>query len=111
MKQPGRKRAVITMELTSKLPAVSERFNKGNKGEKTMTFEEVKEVIVETLSCDEEDITPEALLADDLGIDSLDAVELVLALEESCGVRIPDEALADLKTVQDVIDCLEKYKG
>jgi acyl carrier protein len=56
-----------------------------------MSFEQVKEVMVETLNCEEEDIKPEALLEDDLGIDSLDAVELALALEELFGVKIPDE--------------------
>ena len=76
-----------------------------------MSFEEVKNVMVETLNCEEADITPEALLEDDLGIDSLDAVELVLALEESSGIRIPDEALGDIKKVQDVVDCLAKYSA
>ena len=57
------------------------------------TFEKVKETILETLSCDEADVTLEATLTDDLGADSLDAVELMMALEEAFGEGIPDEEL------------------
>ena len=76
-----------------------------------MSFEQVKEVMVETLNCEEENIKPDALLEEDLEIDSLDAVELVLALEEKFGVKIPDEELGELKTVKDIVNCLEKYRG
>ncbi len=69
-----------------------------------MTFEELKNVIVETLNADADAITMEASLADDLNADSLDAVELNMAIEEACGVTIPDEKLAELKTVQDIFD-------
>ena len=50
-----------------------------------MDFETLKQVIVDTLSCDEDKVTMEATLAEDLGADSLDAVELNMAIEESCG--------------------------
>ena len=63
-----------------------------------------------TLSCDEEKITPEATIAEDLSIDSLDAVELVMALEEAFDVKIPDEELGNMKTVQNIVDCVEKYQ-
>mgnify|MGYP003372551341 FL=1 len=76
-----------------------------------MSFENLKEIMVNTLSCDEEKITPEASLADDLKIDSLDAVELVMALEEEAGIKIPDEELPNMKTVKDIMDCIEKYKA
>ncbi len=76
-----------------------------------MAFEMVKETMVNTLGCDEEKITMEALLADDLNIDSLDAVELVMALEEAIGTKIPDEELGKMKTVKDICDCVEKYRG
>ncbi len=73
-----------------------------------MTFEEVKEVIVDTISCDESLVTLEADLADDIGIDSLDAVELGMALEEKFGIKIPDEELANFKTVKDIVEYIDK---
>lgn len=76
-----------------------------------MNFETLKEIMVNTLSCDEEKITPEANLAEDLKIDSLDAVELVMAIEEEEGIKIPDEELANMKTVKDIMECIEKYKA
>ncbi len=75
-----------------------------------MTFDKVKEVMIETLSCDEAKITPDASIADDLKIDSLDSVELVMALEDEFGVKIPDTELSNMKTVNDVVKCVEKYQ-
>ena len=74
-----------------------------------MNFEKVKEVMINTLNCDEEKITPQAVLDDDLNIDSLDAVELVMALEEEYRIKIPDTELENMKTVQNIVDCIEKY--
>ncbi len=71
-------------------------------------FEKVRDVIVETLGCEEDIVTMEASLADDLGADSIDAVELNIALEDALNVTIPDEALADMKTVGDIVSYLEK---
>ncbi len=76
-----------------------------------MLFEKVKEVIVDTLGCDEADVTMEATLSDDLGADSLDAVELNMALEEEFGISIADEKLKELKTVADVIACVEELQA
>ena len=70
-------------------------------------FEKVRDIIVDTLSCSIDDVTLEASLADDLGADSLDAVELNMALEDKLGVSIPDEELAGMKTVGDIIAYLE----
>ena len=56
-----------------------------------MTFEKVKEIIVETVNCDEETVVLEAKLADDLGVDSLDAMEINMALEEAFAISIADE--------------------
>lgn len=75
-----------------------------------MTFDRVKEVMIDTLSCDEDKITPEASIAEDLKIDSLDAVELVMALEDEFGVKIPDTELPNMKLVSDVVACVAKYQ-
>ena len=73
-------------------------------------FEEIKKVIVDTLSCDEDKVVPTASLTDDLGADSLDAVELGMAIEDAIGVAISDEDLPGLKTVQDIVDYVESHK-
>ena len=71
-----------------------------------MTFDEMKKIIVDTLNCDEEKVTMEASLTEDLEADSLDAVELNMTLEDAFGVSIPDEELAKLKTVGDIYNYL-----
>lgn len=70
-------------------------------------FDKVKEIIVDTLDCNVDDVTMEASLSETLGADSLDAVELQLALEDSLGVSIPDDALTQMKTVGDIVSYLE----
>ena len=75
-----------------------------------MEFEKVRDIIVETLACDAEQVTPEASLADDLGADSLAAVELVMALEEAAGIKIDDADVAGFKTVGDIMTYLEAHK-
>lgn len=74
-----------------------------------MEFEKVRDIIVETLSCDADKVVPEAILADDLEADSLAAVELSMALEEAFGVTIPDEDVAKFKTVGDIVDYLKSH--
>ena len=74
-----------------------------------MEFEKVRDIIVETLGCDAEAVTPTASLADDLGADSLAAVELCMALEEACGRTIDDELLPTLKTVGDILDYMKEH--
>ena len=76
-----------------------------------MTFEKVKKLIVETLSVDEDKIKLESNLAEDLKIDSLDAVELVMTLEEEFDIKLPDDVLKQLKTVEDVVKCVDQYKA
>ncbi len=69
----------------------------------------VKEIIVNQLGVSEEKVTPEASFVDDLGADSLDTVELVMAFEEEFGVEIPDEAAEKIATVKDAIDYLKEH--
>ena len=76
-----------------------------------MEFEKVRDIIVETLACDAEAVTPTASLADDLGADSLAAVELVMALEEAAGISIAEEDAANLKTVGDIMTYLAAHKN
>ena len=73
--------------------------------------EEVKAIIVEQLGVKEEEVSPEASFIDDLGADSLDTVELVMALEEKFGIEIPDEEAEKMKTVGDAIKYLEEKVG
>ena len=68
----------------------------------------VKKIIVNQLSVKEEQVTPAASFLDDLGADSLDTVELVMAFEEAFGVEIPDDAAETIVTVGDAIKFLEK---
>lgn len=70
--------------------------------------EKIKKIIVEQLGVDEEDVVPEASFVDDLGADSLDTVELVMAFEEEFGIEIPDEDAEKILTVQNVIDYIKE---
>ncbi len=71
--------------------------------------EEVKKIIVEQLGVDEEEVKPEAKFIEDLGADSLDTVELVMAMEEKFGIDIPDSDAQKIVTVQDAIDYVESH--
>jgi len=71
----------------------------------------VKSVVVEQLGVDESEVTNAASFVDDLGADSLDTVELVMALEEEFGTEIPDEEAEKITTVQLAIDYVNKSKG
>ncbi len=70
--------------------------------------EKVKAIIVEQLGAKPEEVTPSASFVNDLGADSLDTVELVMALEEEFGVEIPDEDAEKIATVEDAIKYIEK---
>ncbi|MFY9752694.1 MAG: acyl carrier protein [Candidatus Acidiferrales bacterium] len=71
--------------------------------------ERVKQIIVEQLGVDEGEVTPTASFVDDLGADSLDTVELVMAFEEAFGIEIPDEDAEKIATVKDAVDYIEKH--
>lgn len=67
-------------------------------------FEKVKKIVADQLSVDAETVTPQSNFANDLGADSLDTVELVMALEEEFDIEIPDEAAEKITTVQEAVD-------
>jgi acyl carrier protein len=69
----------------------------------------VKKIIVDQLGVEEETVTPEASFVDDLGADSLDTVELVMALEEEFGIEIPDEDAEKITRVKEATDYIEKH--
>ena len=71
-------------------------------------FEKVKEIIEEQLNLDGVEITEQSSFKDDLGADSLDLFELVMAFEEEFGCSIPDDAAEKIKTIKDAIDYIEK---
>ena len=71
----------------------------------------VKKIVVEHLGVEEAKVTPEASFIDDLGADSLDTVELVMAFEEAFSVEIPEDAAEKIGTVKDAIDYIEKQKA
>ena len=66
--------------------------------------EKVIDIIVDTLGVERSEVTPEAVFVDDLGADSLDLVELIMAMEEEFGMEIADEEAEKLRTVQDVVN-------
>lgn len=72
-----------------------------------MLFDDVRDVIVETVGCEAAAVTPEARLNDDLGADSLAAMELIMALEEKLDIEIDDAELDQFKTVNDLVSYLE----
>ena len=75
------------------------------------TADRVKKIVVEHLGVEEDKVTPDASFIDDLGADSLDIVELVMAFEEEFGVEIPDDAAEKISTVSDAIKYIDDNKG
>ncbi len=73
-------------------------------------FEKVKEIIVEQLGVDEKDVTMEASFIDDLGADSLDIVELIMALEEAFDLEIPDKDAEKITTVGSAVDYIKAHQ-
>ncbi len=74
-----------------------------------MVFEKVREIIAEQLDVDTEEITLETSLTKDLEADSLDAVDIIMALEDEYDIEIPDEVAEEFKTVGDIVKCVEDY--
>ena len=75
------------------------------------TLEKVKKVVVDQLSCDESLVTPEASFSGDLGADSLDTVELVMAFEEEFGIEIPDEEAEKIQSVGQAIEYITAHQA
>ncbi len=71
--------------------------------------EKVRKIIAEQLDVEEDDITPESSFVDDLGADSLDTVELVMAFEEEFAIEIPDESAEKILTVQNALDFIKEH--
>ncbi len=76
----------------------------------TEILEKVKKVVIDQLSVDESLVTPNASFTADLGADSLDTVELVMAFEEAFGCEIPDEDAEKIATVQDAVNYIEAHQ-
>ncbi len=74
-----------------------------------MVFEKVRDILCEQLDVDEEKVTMEANITDDLGADSLDIVDLVMSLEEEFDVEVPDEEVENIKTVGDIVKFIESH--
>ena len=74
-------------------------------------LEKIKSIVSEQLNISPDKITPESSIIDDLGADSLDVVELVMALEENFGVEIPDEEAEKISTIGDIVTYIENDKN
>lgn len=75
---------------------------------KKTTLEKVREIIAKQLSLKLEDVKNESNIAEDLGADSLDLVEILMSLEDEFGISIPDEVIPQIKTIKDVVEYIEK---
>ena len=74
-----------------------------------MVLDKMKDILVEQLECDPEDITMESLLVDDLGADSLDAIDIVMRVEDTFKVEVPDEIIEKIETVGDIVNYIEDH--
>ncbi|BAL82441.1 putative acyl carrier protein [Selenomonas ruminantium subsp. lactilytica TAM6421] len=75
-----------------------------------MTFDKVRDIVVEQLGVEADEVALESTFIDDLGADSLDIVELIMAFEEEFNIEIPDEAAEKIKSVQDVVTYIDQNK-
>ncbi len=87
---------------------LNKNFKTALEGGEYMVFEKVKKLVVEQLGVEEDDITMESSFIDDLGADSLDIVELIMALEEEFGLEIPDNEAEKITTVGDAVGYITK---
>ena len=75
------------------------------------TFDKVRDIVVDQLGVEADEVNIDSTFIDDLGADSLDIVELIMAFEEEFGIEIPDEAAEKIKTVQDVVSYIDQNKS
>lgn len=75
-----------------------------------MIFDKIKELIIDQLEVDAEAVKPEAVIIDDLGADSLDVVDLIMAIEDEFEMEIPDDAVEKIKTVGDIVSYIESHQ-
>ncbi|HEY8365449.1 MAG TPA: acyl carrier protein [Haloplasmataceae bacterium] len=75
-----------------------------------MIFEQVQEIVAEKLSLDKEKVKLESNLSEDFNADSLDAVEIIMAVEDAFDIEVADDVLMNIKTVKDIVDYIEKVK-
>lgn len=75
-----------------------------------MIFEKVKKMLAEQLGVDENTIREDSLLAEDLGADSLDAIDIVMSIEDEFGIEVPDEVIESMSTVADIVKFIEDNK-
>lgn len=75
-----------------------------------MVFDKIKEIIIDELGIDESKVTMEARFREDLGADSLDAVEIIMRIEEEFGVEINEEVIQDMKVIGDIVKYIEENK-
>ncbi|MCH5320124.1 MAG: acyl carrier protein [Eubacterium sp.] len=72
-----------------------------------MVFEKIKAILSEQLDIDEENITADSLIVEDLGADSLDAIDIVMSVEDEFGIEVPDEIVEKMESVGDIITFVE----
>ncbi|HIU69878.1 MAG: acyl carrier protein [Clostridiales bacterium] len=75
-----------------------------------MIFEKVRKILSEQLGVDEDSIQEDSLLAEDLGADSLDAIDIVMSVEDEFGLEVPDEVVESMSTVSDIVKFIEDNK-
>ena len=74
-----------------------------------MVLDKMKDILVEQLECDPEDIIMESLLVDDLGADSVEAIDIVMSVEDTFKVEVPDEIIEKIETVGDIVNYIEDH--
>ena len=72
-----------------------------------MIFDKIKEILADQLDIEENAITPDSLLVEDLGADSLDAIDIVMSVEDEFGIEVPDEIIEKIESVSDIITFIE----
>lgn len=72
-----------------------------------MIFDKIKEILADQLDIDEDAITPDSLLVEDLGADSLDAIDIVMSVEDEFGIEVPDEIIEKMESVKDITTFVE----